>query len=540
MTAAMETRADMKLASKTLLSICLSLLVCALFSNGAAAKPLFKNRASDQDFSHQYTGGWEHFVGGGVAVFDCNDDGFPEIFASGGESNSVLLLNKTGVTGAELRFEPDTRSPLVLTGTTGAYPIDINGDQIIDLAVLRVGENLIYQGQGNCRFSLANGEWAFDGRDRWTTAFSATWEKGSDLPTLAFGNYVNRDDPEGPFFACDDNALYRPNERRYQHPILLTPGYCALSMIFSDWGRKGVQDLRISNDRHYYVRGGSEQLWRLTPDIGLYGEVDGWQPLSIWGMGIASRDIDGNGIPEVFLTSMGDQKLRILPEDAKSPTYADASFHSGTTAHMPYIGDEGRPSSGWHAAFGDVDNDGLDDLFIAKGNVDQMPDAAMRDPNNLLMQQADGTFGEFGDKAGIATTDRARGGALVDLNRDGRLDIVVNNRRAGLELNENLTVDAGHWLAVELRQQHSNTQAVGSWIEVSNGNRTWHREVTIGGGHAGGVLGFHHFGVGGNEDLRLRVIWPDGKTSGWHDVQTDQHIRVERLGERLRILERFQ
>ena len=58
----------------------------------------------------------------------------------------------------------------------------------------------------------------------------------------------------------------------------------------------------------------------------------------------------------------------------------------------PFIGDDGRPSTGWHAEFGDVDNDGRADLFIAKGNVDQMPANAMHDPNNLLMQQADGTF----------------------------------------------------------------------------------------------------------------------------------------------------
>lgn len=525
---------------RTSLRICFALLICAPLTADASAAPLFEDRAPDQSFSHQYTGGWEHFVGGGVAVFDCNDDGFPEIFAAGGESNSLLLRNKTDGPGTALRFEPADSPEINLKGVTGAYPIDIDNDQITDLVVLRVGKNVIFKGLGDCRFSNANDEWAFDGRDRWTTAFSATWEEGSAFPTLAFGNYVNRDNPDGPFFACDDNALYKPTNRGYQPPLLLSPGFCALSTMFSDWGRKGLQDLRISNDRHYYVRGGSEQLWRLTPDISLYSEADGWQPLSIWGMGIASRDIDGDGTPEVFLTSMGDQKLRILSEDANTPTYSDASFHSGTTAHMPYIGDEGRPSSGWHAAFGDVDNDGLDDLFIAKGNVDQMPDAAMRDPNNLLMQQPGGTFQEFGDRAGIATTDRARGAALVDLNRDGRLDIVVNNRRASLEFNENLTADAGHWLAVELRQQQSNTQAVGSWIEVTDGERTWHREVTIGGGHAGGVSGFHHFGVGDDTALRLRVIWPDGLVSDWHDVRTDQHIRVERVGDALQISKRFQ
>ena len=61
-------------------------------------------------------------------------------------------------------------------------------------------------------------------------------------------------------------------------------------------------------------------------------------------------------------------------------------------AHRPFIGDVSRPSTAWHAEFGDVDNDGRDDLFIAKGNVDQMPSNAAKDPNNLLMQHQDGTF----------------------------------------------------------------------------------------------------------------------------------------------------
>ena len=375
----------------------------------AWAAPEFVNRAPKLGIAHQYTGGWEHFVGGGVAVFDCNADGFPEVFAAGGASPSSLLINRTEQVGAALDFAQTQPPELEVTGVTGAYPIDIDSDGNIDLAILRVGPNRLLRGLGDCRFELADKLWAFDGRDRWTTAFTATWESDRALPTLVFGNYVDRDNPKGPFGACDANSYYRANGNRYSPPAMLSPGYCALSVLFSDWGRNGSQDLRISNDRHYYVRDGKEQLWRFDETPRQYTEAEGWKPLSIWGMGIASRDISGDGLPEVYLTSMGDQKLQFLSNDGVSPTYEESPFQRGITAHIPYIGDEGRPSSGWHAAFGDVDNDGDDDLFVAKGNVDQMPDAAMRDPNNLLIQQPDGSFKEFGDKAGLATTDRARG-----------------------------------------------------------------------------------------------------------------------------------
>ena len=306
--------------------------------------------------------------------------------------------------------------------------------------------------------------------------------------------------------------------------------------LFARYNANHVLDL-IS---HYYVRGGQEQLWRISAVPKLYDETDGWKPLIIWGMGIASRDIDGDGLPEIFLTSMGDQKLWALMAGGEAPTYQDASLAHGTTAHVPYVGDEGRPSSGWHAAFGDVDNDGLDDLSIAKGNVEQMPDAAMRDPNNLLMQESPGRFTEFGDRAGLATTERARGAAVADLNRDGKLDIVVNNRQASLELNENITDETGQWLAVDLRQIGISSWAVGSWIEVTDGKRSWHREVTVGGGHAGGMAGFHHFGTGKSTSLRLRVLWQDGMVSPWHHVHADRHVRVERHGQAVKIVSLFQ
>jgi hypothetical protein len=82
----------------------------------------------------------------------------------------------------------------------------------------------------------------------------------------------------------------------------------------------------------------------------------------------------------------------------------------GVTAHRPYTGGDWHPSTAWHTQFEDVNNDGLVDLFIAKGNVAKMPDFAAKDPNNLLVQQPDGKFVEAGDKAGIASDgDVARG-----------------------------------------------------------------------------------------------------------------------------------
>ena len=483
----------------------------------AGAEPVFVDDAGGLPVPHVYSGGWEHFVGGGVAVFDCNEDQRPDLFAAGGEGPARLFVNRSAP-GGPIRF--DLGAEPVLTGVTGAYPLDIDSDGHMDLAVLRVGPNRILRGLGDCRFEDATEALGLPLRDAWTTAFTATWEAGQTLPTLFFGNYVDRADPDGPFEACDSSELIRPNGRVYGETETISPGYCTLSALISDWQRSGTPELRLSNDRHYYVRGGYEQMFRLTP----LAERADWPHVSLWGMGIASRDITGDGLPEVMMTSMGDQLLQINRGDH----FENAPYAQGSYAQRPFTGGDGRPSTGWHAEFGDIDNDGRADLFIAKGNVDQMPSNAIHDPNNLLMQQADGTFREAADQAGLATMARSRGAALADLNADGRLDIVVVNRRAPMEVWRNDSAETGYWAAIEPLQDGTNPNAIGAWVEVRAGGRVQSQEVTIGGGHAGGKALPLHFGLGAATRAEVRVIWPDGTASAWRDVTRDTVTRIRR------------
>lgn len=505
--------------------------------DAALDAPRFVEEATAAGLTHRYDGEFTFFVGGGVAAFDCDNDARPDLYLAGGAEPAALYRNASPIGGA-LKFTAQPDAVTDMTAVTGAYPLDIDGDGHTDLVVLRVGEDVILRGLGDCRFERANEVLGFDGGDAWTAAFSATWEGDAALPTLAIGNYLVLDDDGQPTFECNDNQLVRPNAagHGYAPSVALSPGWCSLSLLFSDWDRSGRRDLRVSNDRHYY-REGEEQLWRVEAGVAprLYTHEEGWQTLRVFGMGIASHDLTGDGYPEVFLTSQADNKLQTLTDGPERPAYEDMALEAGVTAHRPFVGDSSLPSTAWHAEFEDVNGDTFVDLFVTKGNVEAMPDHAAEDPNNLLLGQPDGTFVESAEGAGLMSLARSRGAAVVDLNLDGMLDVIVVNRRENIGLWRNVgwgRADApqpmGNWIAVRLDQPGPNHDAIGAWVEVRIGERIMRRELTVGGGHAGGQLGWIGFGLGAAESAEVSVQWPDGEVGGWIPIEANRFATVER------------
>jgi len=513
-----------------------SLLLAACGGSGSSTSsvPHFIDDAAAAGVSHTYAGGFEYFVGGGVAAFDCDGDGRDELYLAGGTEPAALYHNDSPIGGA-LRFSvlrsPDTD----LTAVTGAYPIDIDSDGNVDLVVLRRDGDVVLRGLGGCKFENENAALGLSLQAGWTTAFSATWEGANAMPTLAFGRYLV---PDSDTYDCDKSWLVRPDSSgtTYGAPVPLTPGYCTLSMLFSDWSHTGHADLRVSNDRHYYLDG-EEQLWRIRPDTppAAYTAADGWKPLQIWGMGIASQDITGDGLPEIFLTSQADNKLQTLAQGPSEPDYRDIALARGVTAQRPFTGGDVLPSTAWHPEFADVNNDGIEDLLVTKGNVDAQIDQAGKDPSNLLIGKADGTFVEGAEDAGIVDFERARGAAVVDLNLDGLLDLVVVHRNANVALWRNVGSGnaeqpeaMGHWIDVRLKQSAPNVDAIGAWLDVRTGDRTTEREVTIGGGHGSGELGWLHTGIGSAAQADVRVHWPDGSVSPWMTMGADSRATITR------------
>lgn len=508
-------------------------------SGGPALPPRYVEETATAGISQSFDGPLAYFVGGGVATFDCNGDGRDDVYIAGGVNPAALYRN-VSTPGGDLRFSALPSPVTDLTAVEGAYPLDIDGDGIVDLAILRAGQNILLRGLGDCRFEVANASWGYDGGGQPSTAFAASWEGSARLPTLAFGNYVNPASVD-PHRLCFDNELVRPAAPgdRYGAPIPLTPSWCALSMQFSDWDRSGRRDLRVSNDDHYYL-GGQEQLWRIEPGVAprLYTAADGWATVNVAGMGIATYDLTGDGYPEAYLTSQGSNRLQTLIDGPSQPAYGDIGLKRGVNAEHPYVGDVALPSTAWHPQFEDVNNDGLIDLFVSKGNVRSQPDFAQQDPSNLLIGQPDGTFVEGAQAAGIVSFDRGRGAALADFNLDGLPDLIVVNLGAPVRIWRNVgagdaatPVPLGSWLTVRIHQAGPNPDAIGSWIETRVGAMIQRREVTVGGGHLSGQLGWIHLGLGAAAAGRgadVRVLWPDGETGPWLPAGPNQFVEIDK------------
>ena len=512
-------------------------------AGAAGPVPRFVDETATSGLTFTYDGPFAHAAGGGVAVFDCDDDGFEDVFLAGGEGPAALFRNASTRAG-ELRFERLASATTDLTAVNGAYPIDVDSDGHIDLVTLRNGENVMLGGLGDCRFEPANEAWGVAGGAAQTQAFSAAWEAGSALPTLAFGNYL----APGNFdldSRCQPNELLRPvvtttatAAKPYGPPLELSPSYCTLSLLFSDWSGSGRPDLRVSNDRAYYRQSvGQEQLWRVAPgeEPRLYEAADGWARVQVEGMGIASRDLTGDGLPEIYLASQSASRLQTLAEGAARPAYRDIGLDRGVNVAHPFAGDDlDLPSTAWHPEFADVNNDGFVDLFVSKGNVTAQPDFAQQDPSNLLLGQPDGTFREVADSAGILTFDRGRGAALADFNVDGWPDLVESFYGAPIRVWRNtgpevsVGASGGRWIELRLGQSGSNGDAIGAVVEVRFDGGIDRRELTIGGGHAGGRLGWLHVGLGGAATADVHVTWPGGGTTDWPGLSSNAFYLLER------------
>ena len=243
--------------------------------------------------------------------------------------------------------------------------------------------------------------------------------------------------------------------------------------------------------------------------------------MQIWGMGIASYDVTGDGYPDVFLTSQGDNKLQTLaagPDAADLPRHRAQArrerrppFTGGDIAALDRLapGVRGRQQRRLHRP-----------LRLQGQRRARMPDYADAGPEQPAPRPARRDVRRGRRAAGIVNFDRGRGAALADFNLDGLLDLVeVEPRRARSRSGGTSAAGDAAKPGADGPLARSAAQPAGPEpgrdrrLDRGQGRRpsSQRRELTVGGGHIGGQLGWVHFGLGPADGAEVRVQWPDGE-----------------------------
>ena len=496
--------------------------------------PRFVEEAIAAGIEHAYDGEFTFFVGGGVGGLRLRRRRAARPLPGGRRASRPRCSATEARAAARSRFErmaepddrPDRRSPARTRSTSTATTS-------IDLAVLRLGENVLLRGLGDCRFERGQRGTGLDGGDAWTTAFSATWETPDALADAGLRQLPRADDRRGRHVraatttsSCaraDGGAAYAP-------PTRSLPGWCTLSMLFSDWDRSGRRDLRVIERPPLLPRwrrsscGGSSAGRGAPSSRPRGGLADGAdlghghrQP------GPDRRRLPG-GLPDQPGATTSSRRSPTAPAQPTLRGHRAAERRRPPTSRTPAT--TTLPSTAWHAEFQDVNNDGFIDLFVPRATWRRCPTTPRRTRATCCIGPA-GWHLRRGRRGGRASSSfaRGRGAALADLNLDGLLDLVVVNRRENVGLWRN--VGAGtrrrrrrRW-ATGWRcgspQDGPNRDAIGAWVEVEVGDRVIDREVTVGGGHAGGQLAGSTSGSGRRDRPRCASHWPDGEVGPMDD-----------------------
>lgn len=303
-------------------------------------------------------------------------------------------------------------------------------------------------------------------------------------------------------------------------------------VVTADLDGDGLIDIYVANDMNpnfLFLNKGDGTFHDATEESGAAYDDKG-QAQS--GMGVDAEDIDGDGLPELFVTNFANE-YNTLYQNLGSAAFLDQTSLIG-------LGADAMPWVGWGCALGDFDNDGWPDAFVTNGHVDNNRENTPYEEPPLLHRNVPlGTGPDAGRRFKISTRDVGpyfasshvgRGAAFGDLDNDGDLDIVINHKDGPPALLRNDTPSAqaeNHWVRLELVGTRSNRDGIGARIEVKVGDRTIHRQRK--GNYS--MLSANDprmlIGTGGEAEAESIVVrWPRGAVSTLEHVKTGMTTRI--------------
>lgn len=492
-------------------------------------------------------------MGGGVAVFDYNNDGRPDIFFTNGAN--IATLKKDSPKYRNRLFRNDGNG--VFTDVTGAaglggtgYDIgvaigDYDNDGNADIFIAGVHHNTLYHNNGNGTFTDVTAKAGLDHSvdpqygPLWSVAAAWVDVNNDGLLDLFVVNYMQW------AYSADPLCSYR-GQADYCHPryykgqpnqLFLNNGDGTFRDVSKEWGIRdhvskgmgvgvadydldGKPDLFVPNDAEYNSL--FHNLGNKFEEVGLQAGVALPEDGSfVSGMGLDFRDFNNDGYPDIAFVALNDQTFPLFENTGKGD-FREVTTPTGMrnlTSKM----------SGFGAGLYDLDNDGWKDLFVTRGHVESLPLPGMSLEQNNTVFRNPGPTGKWTALTGEAGLDAApparhRGLAFGDLDGDGRVDVVATSLGNEPEIWMNRTANSNHWLDISLRGVRSNRDGIGARIKVISKSGAQYNHMTTSVGYASSSDGPVHFGLGPDRlaDL-IEIHWPSGI------VQTLTNVAVDRI-----------
>jgi hypothetical protein len=496
---------------------------------------------------------------GGVAVFDYNGDGRPDIFFTNGANIATLKKDSPKYRNRLFRNDgngtfTDVTDASGLAGTgydMGVAVGDYDNDGHPDLFVAGLHHSTLYHNNADGTFTdvtVKSGlEASLNHPDPefgplW--AITAVWVdvNNDGLLDLFVVNYMQWAYSDKPLCAIQGVADYcSPKFYKAQpNQLFLNNGDGTFKDVSKEWGLRshpgkgmgvgladydldGRPDLFVTNDASYnsLFHNLGNKFEEVAFDAGVALTEDG---SFISGMGLDFRDFNNDGYPDIVFVALNNQTFPLFKNTGKG------DFHEVTTESG--MRDPSRQMSGFGAGLYDFDNDGWKDLFVSRGHVESIsqPGQPVDQPNTVFRNLgASGKWAPLTEEAGFtaAPAARHRGCAFGDFDGDGRVDLVVTALGQDAEIWMNRSENSGHWLDIALRGTKSNRDGIGARIKLLTKSGPQYNHMTTSVGYASSSDGPVHFGLG--PDNRADVIeihWPSGVVQTLKDVPTDQVLSV--------------
>lgn len=482
-------------------------------------------------------------VGSGVAIFDYDNDGLPDIFLVNGtkwsyEKEEVRATSRLFHNLGQLQFADVTAGAgLAREGWgQGVCVGDVDNDGFDDLFVTYLGHNVLYRNQGDGTFQDVTRQAGLaKAGSRWGTGCAFfDYDRDGELD-LAVANYLvfQRESAPKPGdshfcvykglhvlcgprgFPGESNLLYRnlgggkfvdvSEESGFSGPT----GRYGFSVLTGDFNNDGWTDVYIACDSTPSVFYRNNRDGTFT-DIGIESGTalneDGQEQA---GMGVDAADFDHDGLLDIIKTNFTEDTASLF-QNTGNGFFTDVTYLSGLGVNTTFVG--------WGVGFLDVDQDGWEDILMVNGHVYPSVDrldlgSPYRQHKIVYWNLRNGAFLDISDRAGpaIAASQASRGAAFGDLDNDGSIEVVVNN----LDSRPSLLVNRGdkmNWLLVKTQGSTSNRNGIGARVTLTAGPLKQVQEVRSGGSFLSHNDLRLHFGLGEQPRAdRIEVQWLGGK-----------------------------